>query len=395
MQKRFNDKILLDWTMKNALIARDGIYRYLGEEIGEANPADAKKVFYVYRDKSAVEGMYNRFKELGKIPVVFDHPQKGQTVGDDFSQGYAAEPELVKEGLRTYLKCKMFLDEKGEAYKAYQDGIRELSCGWDGEFNTADSNVYSYKQEFKDFDHIALVEQGRAGSECSILDRIFDSFNNGKEDSSIESDKEDKMEEVKMTDEEQKASYIKNLKDAMENLPEEHREGALESLAGLEKFLGAEAKEYDESPDEVKKPMEDEEEEVKDDPFGSAESSVPAEDNNIGFSKFDEDVMAESSRRLDEYADNEKDLQDVKPFITDGFRVYDISKGINIKKEILTHFGILDNAVVADAAVVRKEFKKFADSYTHQNWQSGTISDKALKDENSIIADINNIGLRG
>ena len=53
---QIQDKIIFDGITKNATIMRDGIYHYLGSEVGDIkNP---NKIYRVYRDKVEIEKVY-------------------------------------------------------------------------------------------------------------------------------------------------------------------------------------------------------------------------------------------------------------------------------------------------------------------------------------------------
>ena len=165
-----------DSETKTALIMRDGVYTYLAMEfpglvgIGADKENNPFTKLRVYRSKDSVKAAYERFKELGKIPVVFNHPEKDLD-RNDFSQGYGYAPELVDEGANLAIKCKLELN--ADSLEAYKDGIREISCGWSGDFvepSAEDKKLYDFEQTFSDFNHIALVSEGRCGSLCSIKD---------------------------------------------------------------------------------------------------------------------------------------------------------------------------------------------------------------------------------
>ena len=165
-----------DSETKTALIMRDGVYTYLAMEfpglvgIGADKENNPFAKLRVYRSKDSVKAAYERFKELGKIPVVFNHPDKDLD-RNDFSQGYGYAPELIDEGANLAIKCKLELN--ADSLEAYKDGIREISCGWSGDFvepSAEDKKLYDFEQTFSDFNHIALVSEGRCGSLCSIKD---------------------------------------------------------------------------------------------------------------------------------------------------------------------------------------------------------------------------------
>ena len=262
-----------DSETKTALIMRDGVYTYLAMEFpglvgigaGKENNPFAK--LRVYRSKDSVKAAYERFKELGKIPVVFNHPAKDLD-RNDFSQGYGYAPELVDEGANLAIKCKLELN--ADSLEAYKDGIREISCGWSGDFvepSAEDKKLYDFEQTFSDFNHIALVSEGRCGSLCSIKDS---KANKDKQKDSQEGLNgligAEKKGATKMKDKKKLFSdackYVDELEKVVaeakksETIEDSHAEGLLNAvkglkdvIKGLEEFAKEENKEIPEGPE--------------------------------------------------------------------------------------------------------------------------------------------------
>lgn len=273
-----------DSETKTALIMRDGVYTYLAMEfpglvgIGADKENNPFAKLRVYRSKDSVKAAYERFKELGKIPVVFNHPEKDLD-RNDFSQGYGYAPELVDEGANLAIKCKLELN--ADSLEAYKDGIREISCGWSGDFvepSAEDKKLYDFEQTFSDFNHIALVSEGRCGSLCSIKDS---KSNKDKQKDSQEgrngligAEKAEKKGATKMSDKKKLFSdackYIDELEKVVaeakksETVEDSHAEGLLNAvkglkdvIKGLEEFAKEENKEIPETGAEPKEPAED------------------------------------------------------------------------------------------------------------------------------------------
>ena len=272
-----------DSETKTALIMRDGVYTYLAMEfpglvgIGADKENNPFAKLRVYRSKDSVKAAYERFKELGKIPVVFNHPEKDLD-RNDFSQGYGYAPELVDEGANLAIKCKLELN--ADSLEAYKDGIREISCGWSGDFvepSAEDKKLYDFEQTFSDFNHIALVSEGRCGSLCSIKDS---KANKDKQKDSQEglngligAEKAEKKGATKMKDKKKLFSdackYVDELEKVVaeakksETVEDSHAEGLLNAvkglkdvIKGLEEFAKEENKEIPEGA-EPKEPAEE------------------------------------------------------------------------------------------------------------------------------------------
>ena len=293
-----------DSETKTALIMRDGVYTYLAMEfpglvgIGADKENNPFAKLRVYRSKDSVKAAYERFKELGKIPVVFNHPDKDLD-RNDFSQGYGYAPELVDEGANLAIKCKLELN--ADSLEAYKDGIREISCGWSGDFvepSAEDKKLYDFEQTFSDFNHIALVSEGRCGSLCSIKDS---KANKNEQKNSQEglngligAEKAEKKGATKMNDKKKLFSdackYIDELEKVVaeakksETVEDSHAEGLLNAVKGLKdviKGLEEFAKEENNEIPEGAEPKEPAEEgaEVEDGDAGAEEDTkvVPVE----------------------------------------------------------------------------------------------------------------------
>lgn len=243
----FKDKGHFDPANKTAIIMRDGVYTYLAGEFPGAltKDADPEQKLRVYRSPESVKAAYERFKELGKIPVIFEHPEEDLDL-KDYSQGYGYDPELVEEGMNVCIKCKLKLrDESKEAYDEL--GVREISCGWLGDFIEPDAKdaPYDYEQTFEEFNHIALVPEGRCGNLCSIKDRK--GVNMKVKAKQVKDNKASLAKASKYLDE------IAKVAKESEEIEDSHAEGLLtavqglkEAIAGFEEFAKQEDKEGEE-----------------------------------------------------------------------------------------------------------------------------------------------------
>lgn len=230
---KFKDKGNFDPGTKTAVIMRDGVYTYLaGEFPGELTKDAAPDTkLRVYRSPESVKAAFKRFQELGKIPVVFEHPDEDLDL-KDYSQGYGYDPELVEEGMNLAIKCKLHLED--ESLAAYDEGVREISCGWSGDFKEADDkSIYDYEQTFEEFNHIALVPEGRCGTLCSIKDH-----KNGAKM---------KVKARKIKDATKTAALVSKAKKYMdemskvvkssEEIEDSHAEGLLTAIKGLKEAI--------------------------------------------------------------------------------------------------------------------------------------------------------------
>jgi len=165
---QIQDKIIFNGITKTATIMRDGIYHYLGSEVGDIkNP---NKIYRVYRDKVEIEKAYNRFVDLQRLPLTVNHPKEFVNIKDEasYAQGTASKPSTKVVNDYNTLGCK--IDLLDQAKEFYDEGKKELSCGWEGRYKKIEHSDYEYTQHFVDFNHIAILPNGRGGSLCSITD---------------------------------------------------------------------------------------------------------------------------------------------------------------------------------------------------------------------------------
>jgi hypothetical protein len=155
---------------KHATVMRDGVYYYLPVEIG-VKDRDPNIPIPCIRPYTEVIKAAEKFAEYGKLPITVRHPDKFLNLHDSasYSNGEAEKPLLNTNSNYTVIDCIFNL--KGQALKDYDSGTRQLSCGWEGDFEKSEpGSPYEFIQRFKDINHIAIVPTGRAGEICKIND---------------------------------------------------------------------------------------------------------------------------------------------------------------------------------------------------------------------------------
>jgi hypothetical protein len=156
-----------------ARAARTGTYAYLGSEIDPDNQHGLRDagVVNVLRDDKTVFDEASARSFIGK-PVTDDHPSApvNATNWRDYARG------MIMGAMRDgdYLAFDLLLTD-AEAIKKIGDGKRELSNGYAadlefGDFEAADGTKCVARQASISGNHVALVDKGRAGSECAIAD---------------------------------------------------------------------------------------------------------------------------------------------------------------------------------------------------------------------------------
>ena len=374
---RFRDTVKIDSKTKHATIMRDGTYIYLAGEIG-ADEYEPTKRLVVYRPKEEVKKAYNRFVQLGKVPVIYNHPDGELDLSNPkaYAQGYGTSPHMtIDSGGNNNIACTLQL--MGDALEAYQNGgVREISCGWSGTYEKSLDERYDYIQRFTDFNHIALVPEGRCGSTCSVQDsklkkgeRRMSWFKKTKkkvvkdEDINPSTGAEEQMHDAEQC--------VGAIRDFIENPNEEHKEAALQALEGLTRFLQAEAKEGEPSPTT----------DAEEDPKECADEEVEEEMTKEEVEKKVGDAKAEVLRRY----------HDVLPFIANGtIAVSEIKDGMtpcDIKAAILKK-----QTGVAPKENLDAAFKDFKDSFNHPSWRASKPVSQEIAD--AAIAEIDSIGVK-
>jgi len=154
-------------------ISKEGIFDYLGSEIGAPEP---DRVYKVYRPGSELQKAADSFK---LIPIIDDHELLGESgtstderppagfVGSDvsFDAPYLmADIKITSPALLDKIK-----GGKVELSPAY-------FCDWEPLQGTFDGLEYEYVQRIKAGNHLALVDVGRTGADVAVLDESLAMF---------------------------------------------------------------------------------------------------------------------------------------------------------------------------------------------------------------------------
>lgn len=177
----FADRLTLDAPRKTrdgylavrARAARTGVYDYAGLEVDPNNEHGLRDqaIVKVLRDENTVfdEGAARSF--LGK-PITDNHPAEAITADNWRRHARGTIMGAMRDG--DYLAFDLMLTD-ADAIKAVDAGKRELSNGYTsalefGSFKAADGTICHARQTHITGNHVALVDRGRAGSECAIKD---------------------------------------------------------------------------------------------------------------------------------------------------------------------------------------------------------------------------------
>jgi uncharacterized protein len=177
----FADQLVLDAPRRvsggflavRAKAARTGVYEYGGREVDPDNKhglRDAAVVHVLRDDKTVFDNAAAR-SFIGK-PVTDDHPSSAVTADNWREHARGTIMGAMREG--DYLAFDLLLTD-AEAIRKVDAGKRELSNGYSaelefGDFTAADGTKCQARQTSIAGNHVALVDRGRAGSDCAIKD---------------------------------------------------------------------------------------------------------------------------------------------------------------------------------------------------------------------------------
>lgn len=150
---------------RNVPIARIGMQEYRGREIG----METDEVIQVNRPEEEVfsEAAIASFE--GK-PVTDNHPSEMVTPDNAalYEKGHAQNVRRGAGEFADYLIADLHIHD-AELIKAIRDGKRQISCGYECEYVETDNGIQQTKIRGN---HVAVVDEGRAGAKAAIMDSI-------------------------------------------------------------------------------------------------------------------------------------------------------------------------------------------------------------------------------
>lgn len=152
---------------RNVPIARTGDQEYLGKEIGLTGE-NADRIITVHRNPEEVFSQATLASFEGK-PTTNDHPP--DLIGPDdvaiYEKGHAQNIRRGTGEWSDYILADLHIHDR-ELIDAIQNGKREISCGYECEYDSNGDGTYSQKNIRGN--HVAVVDRGRAGKRAAILD---------------------------------------------------------------------------------------------------------------------------------------------------------------------------------------------------------------------------------
>ena len=277
------------WEIKHNPISKVGVFPYMGRSISDECEPD--KVYYVYRSADTLSQSVPTWDNPPK-PFINDHEMLGEgfsKIDDRPVQGVIHNPVFENDTL--YADISVYSES---LKKKIEDGKKELSlgyfCKYRKEKGVYKGQAYDYVQEDMVGNHIALVDNGRCGSDVKVFDskctmdsldivEKFESENDLKknqENGTIKTTerKDNKMKHISLDElktildevlEEEKAKEVSEKVEEKATDEEEKEEKKAEDKCGKDEDNEEEMKEAkdkkhgkDESEEEEKKDTEDE-----------------------------------------------------------------------------------------------------------------------------------------
>lgn len=170
------------FEVKDNPLSKEGVFQYKGSQIRTRDgdtPPDPDALYWVYRpaeELSAAEAL-DSFK---LVPWIDNHamlgkPEIGMTPAEKKGvSGIVGEKVYFKDGT-LYGNIKVFSEALASSI---DNGKRELSlgyrCKYDKESGTYKGQPYEYVQKEIRGNHLALVDDGRMGSDVRVMDSADD-----------------------------------------------------------------------------------------------------------------------------------------------------------------------------------------------------------------------------
>lgn len=155
-------------VIEDVPIARIGTQEYHTTEVNL--PGDSRGLVRVRRDEAEVFSEKHVLSYNGKA-IVDDHPENEDVNPDNYKAltvGTVLNPHRGT-GLEADLLFADFVICDAAAIKAVREGKRQVSCGYDADYNEIEPG--EGEQVNLVGNHVALVDAGRCGARCSIQDR--------------------------------------------------------------------------------------------------------------------------------------------------------------------------------------------------------------------------------
>lgn len=148
-----------------AKITKGAILQYYGHEIGLTDNR-ANQIVNVNRTLDELSKP-ETLKSINGMPITITHPDKKAVDADDWKSktvGHVQNPRVESN----YIVCDAFIQDKSAIELLKDRDIRELSVGYEPA-DIQEINGQFYHKNIR-VNHVAIVAEGRAGSDCRLND---------------------------------------------------------------------------------------------------------------------------------------------------------------------------------------------------------------------------------
>ena len=148
-----------------ARITKGAILQYYGHEIGLTD-SRANQIVNVNRTLDELSKP-ETLKSINGMPITITHPDKKAVDANDWKSktvGHVQNPRVESN----YIVCDAFIQDKSAIELLKDKDIRELSVGYEPA-DIQEINGQFYHKNIR-VNHVAIVAEGRAGSDCRLND---------------------------------------------------------------------------------------------------------------------------------------------------------------------------------------------------------------------------------
>lgn len=200
----------------NAVVTRTGIFLY-------SNPDGS-----IRRELRHPEDVWNEdsIASMELIPVTNNHPEEKLVDSNNFKKlaiGYTGET-IKKDG--DYILANVVITDSDGVNWVKNQGRKELSLGYTVDLHPENGSYngepYDFRQKNIRYNHLAIVNQARAGGDARIALDSINTVEILKEESEM-SKRKIKIDEEELMVEPKTADYVDRLKDDLKNLEDEKR----------------------------------------------------------------------------------------------------------------------------------------------------------------------------
>lgn len=299
-------------VLPDCVIARSGILEYGDVETETGDLIANGDVIPVYRPKSAIEACVSQFANL---PLTLGHPDEQKVDPENAKQvvvgAIGSKPRIEERNGQDYIIADIIIYDRDAIESVQQGDFTELSAGYETAFSGRRGQENGQPYEAVQFllvpNHVALVRQGRCGSECKVCDESVFGHKQTKKEAEMKKKHyryllqvKDGMDPVELT-EEQAEEMIKDEGNEVVELTEEEA-AKLDGCGKKDEEEFEETKETEEFEDteeteETAKTEEDEDDDVETETTSDFVYEVEFDDGTTG--KMDENTYKHLTRYLD------------------------------------------------------------------------------------------------